>query len=60
MPERLVKLRLALMCSAMDMRASSGMRIRMADMTEMWLNLTLANQGLVSWSVCPMNSIMEA
>ena len=55
-----MKLRLVLMCSPMHWRASSGMRMRMAETTEMWLNFTLDSQGLCSLFCVTMNSIIEA
>ena len=45
--------------SAMDCRASRGIRIRMAETTEMWLNFTLDIQGLFSLLLRRINSSME-
>ena len=60
LPESAVKLRLESTCSLMAWRASSGIRMRMADTTEIWLYFTLGIHGLPSLPLSVMNCSMDA
>ena len=59
MPESVVKLRLVSTWSAIDWRANSGRRIRIAETTAVWWYLMLGIQGFASLPLRPINSSIE-